>query len=44
MLDPGEPLLLSRRDDPTILNQRRGAVVIERGNTKNPHVDDQNSE
>ena len=32
MLDPGEPLLLGRGDDPAVDHQSGGAVVIESGN------------
>ena len=31
MLDPGKPFLLSGRDDPTIVDQRRGAIMIKSG-------------
>ncbi len=33
-----EPLFLGGRDDASVLDQRRGAVVIERGNAENTHA------
>ena len=37
VLLPGETLLLRRGDDAAVLDQRRGAVVIEGGNPENAH-------
>ena len=37
VLLPGEALLLRGRDDPAVLDQRRGAVVIEGGNAEDAH-------
>ena len=37
VLFSGKALLLRRGDDPAVLDQRRGAVVVEGRNTENPH-------
>ena len=37
VLAPGKTFLLRGGDDAAVLDQRRGAVVIERGNAENAH-------